>query len=262
MRSQWKGTLGFGMVSIPVKLYGSVSKKSETTLATLHAECGTRIKMPKYCPQCEAMLEAGELAKAYEIGKDQYIPLTEDELASLPLPSIQTVAIEHFIRTEDLPDERWYKDTYFLAPEKAGEKAFVLFMKAMEDEEVAGIAKIAIRGREHLCAVTPFNGVLMLETLYWADEIRDYEELKVNAQVSEKEMEMAKSLISAMTGEPRFEEYTDGYKEALLELVNAKIAGKTIEPTKPTRAKEADLAEVLLASLKAVKPEPEAISVN
>ena len=261
MRSQWKGTLGFGMVSIPVKLYGSVSKKSETAMVTLHSECGSRIKMPKYCPQCEAMLEAGELAKAYEVGKDQYVMLTEDELASLPLPSIQTVSIQHFTKQDELPDERWYKDAYFLAPEKAGEKAFALFMRAMEEEEVAGIAKITIRGREHLCAVTPFNGVLLLETLYWADEIRDYEELKVNVQVSEKELEMANSLIKAMTGNPRFEEYTDGYKEALLELVNARIEGKTIE-VKPVKAKEADLAGALLASLKALQPEPEAISAN
>ena len=261
MRSQWKGQLGFGLVSIPVKLYGSVSKKSETALVQLHGECNSRIKMPKYCPECQRFLEAEEISKAYEVGKDQYVPLTEDELAMLPLPSIQSISIEHFISMNDLPDERWYKDAYFLAPEKAGEKAFALFLRVMEEQVVAGIAKIAIRGREHLCAVTAFDGVLLLETLYWADEIRDYNELKVNVQVSEKELDMAKSLIKAMTGPPQFESYTDDYKKALLELVNARIEGKMIE-VKPVKAIEADLAGALLASLKAVKPEPEAISAN
>ena len=254
MRSIWKGTLGFGMVSIPVKLYGSVSKKSETSLATLHSECGSRIKMPKYCPQCDRMLEAGELAKAYEISKDQYVPLTEDELAGLPLPSLQAVSIQHFIKEDDLPDERWYKDSYFIAPEKAGQKAFVLFMKAMEQTGMVGVAKIAIRGREHLCVVEPFDGVLLMETLYWADEIREPDELRVTASVSEKEMAMATSLIQAMSGEPQFESYKDEYKEALLKLVEAKVAGEIIE-TKPIAQKqEADLADALIESLKQAQP--------
>lgn len=256
MRSQWKGALGFGMVSIPVKLYGAVDSKSrtETTFASLHAECGTRIKMPKYCPSCEKFLQPEELGKAYEIGKEQYVPLSDAELANLPLPSIQTIAIEQFISYDNLPDERWYKSCYFLSPEKAGTKAFALFAKTMNKLEVAGIAKIAMRGKEHLCLVLPYKGILALQTLYWADQVKEVpDELKVAAECLSGELEMAEKLISAMTGTPHWEKYEDGYKKALFELVEAKTAGGVIGPIATAKVTEADLAKALLASLKAME---------
>ena len=157
------------------------------------------------------------------------------------------------ISYSDTIDPRYFKDSYLLSPEEVGAKAFVLFVKTMEAAEVMGIAKIAIREREQLCSVTPFNGVLLLRTLHWGDELRDYGELVPFASVSDAEMEMAGRLIGGMTKEVDLAEYHDEYRKALVELISAKLEGKTIEIPEAPKPQDADLAKQLMASLNAME---------
>ena len=252
MRAIKSFSLGFGMVAIPVKLYGATDDKGKGILHNFHAECKTRLKQPKYCPHCEKMLEQSEIMKGYEYG-DLVVPITNEEMDNIRLESTKNISVEGFMKSEVLSDPRWFKDSYFLSPDEPGAKAFVLFVKAMEASGVVGVAKYSIREKEQLCVVRPFNGILMVQSLHWADELRDYGELAVFASVSDKEMEMAKSLISAMTKDIDLGTYHDEYRQALVELIEAKLDGKTVEAPKPKR-QEVDLADALMASLKAMEP--------
>lgn len=251
MRSIWKGSLVVSMVPIPIKLYGATEDK-RISMNQLHSECGSRIKMPKYCPKCDRQLEAGEIIKGYPIDDEHYVPVTPEELESLNLNSLRSIQVDAF--TKSIEDPRYFMDSYILSPEEVGAKAFVLFVKAMEAAGVMGIAKVAFREREHICAIRPFNGVLLLQTLHWGDELREYQELVPYATVSDKEMEMVGRLVSGMTKEVDLTSYQDEYRRALVELISAKLEGKTIEaPIAPKRA-EKDLADQLLASLNALEP--------
>lgn len=254
MRSMWKGSIGFGMVQIPVKLYKSTEEKA-IHFNTLHSVCSTRIQMPKFCPKCEKHVPAEELVKAYPLDGERYIPLTAQDFEMVPLSSLKSIRIDGFIKSID--DPRWFDSTYVLAPEEVGVRAFVLFAKAMKELGVIGVAKIAIREKESLCAVRPDEtGLLFLQTLHWGDELRDYSDLHVGADVSEKEMEMAKTLINAMVKPIQLDAYQDEYRKALVDLISAKLEGRTIEAPPPEKKAEGDLVEQLMASLKAVEAEP------
>jgi len=253
MRSMWKGSLGFGMVAIPVKMYKAVEEQN-IHFNQLHKECGTRIQMPRYCPTCQKQLKAEEITKAYCLDEKagKYLPITDQDLASLPLSSLKTVQVETFIKS--IQDPRWFDSSYVLAPEDVGTKAFVLFVKAMEELGLMGIAKIAIRDKESLCALRPQGGVLLLQTLYWGEELRDYGELIPFADVSEREMTMAKTLLNAMTKEVDLREYHDEYRKALTDLIAKKLTGQAIEaPPEPKKA-EGDLFDQLMASIKMAEP--------
>jgi len=254
MRAMWSGNLGFGLVSVPVKMYSGADDKA-FSLNQLHEDCGTRIKMPKYCPNCKKFLESGEIIKGYPVSKEQYIPLTDGELETLPLGSVHSIKLEGFIKNWGEFDPRWIKDTYLLAPDEGeiAARAYVLFLKAMEELGVTGIAKIAIRQREHLCAVRVSSGIMMLQTLHWGAEIRDFGEIMVSASVTEKEMEMAKTLIGMTDGLDLYA-FRDEYQDALGKLIAAKMAGETLVSTAlPTPKEGVDLAEQLLASIKAME---------
>jgi DNA end-binding protein Ku len=252
----WKGSIGFGMVQIPVKLYKSVEAK-DIRFHTLHTVCGSRIQMPKWCPKCEKHLPPEELVKGYPLDEKagSYVQVNGQDFEMLPLSSIKSIQVDGFVPSID--DPRWFDSTYVLSPEEVGVHAFVLFAKAMKEMNLLGIGKIAIRDRESLCAVRPDEtGLLFLQTLFWGDELRDYSDLHVGADVSEKEMEMAKMLIKAMVKPIQLDAYKDNYRDALVELISAKLEGRKLEPLPEAKKPEGDLVEQLMASLKAVEAEP------
>lgn len=253
-RSIWKGTIGFGMVSIPVKLYGSADDKT-ISLNQLHAECGSRVQMPKWCPSCNRKVEAGEIVKGYAISKTEYIRVTEEDLDKVALESLKSIQVDNFVPWSVLEDMRRTADKngYFLAPEEVGAKAFVLFVQAMQAMDQVGIAKIAVREKEQLCAVIPFDGILFLQTLHWEDEVREYSDLIPMATVTDKEMAMAKALISGISTPLDWAKYHDVYRDRLKEVLDAKLEGREVVALpEPVSTTINDLEAMLKASLAAV----------
>lgn len=249
-RSIWKGSINFGMVAIPAKLFSATDDK-RVSLHQYHAECGSRIQMPKWCPNCQRKLETQEIKRGYEIAENQHIILDESDFMSLPLKSLKTIEVMEFTDRSWI-DVRCFSDCYFLTCEDTGAKAFSLFLKAMEKANVVGIAKLTYREREHLASIRPYDGVMLLHTLHYADELRPYDELKPRAvAISDKEMELALMLVDKMRGDFELGKYHDDYREALERLIEAKLAGEVI--TAPAeKPPVADVADALLQSLNLV----------
>jgi DNA end-binding protein Ku len=258
MRALKSTTVQFGMVVMPVKVYPATQDKSVGMFNQIHSACGSRIKMPKTCPKCDRAVESSELVKGYSLGKgkdkaEQFIIVSDAELEALPLETAVNIAIDGFVPVAKVADPRWFESCYFLAPEETAVRPFVMFAKALEATGTYGVAKVALKEqKEHLCVIRPFEGMLMLQTLHWADELRDWSELAVSANVGEKEIQLAKTLITAMTRDINLADYQDEYRKAVLELVAAKIEGKTPPAAVAAPKVEPDVVDALLASLKAV----------
>ncbi len=258
MRALKSTTIQFGMVVMPVKVYPATSDKSVGMFNQIHSICGSRIKMPKTCPKCDRQVEASEIVKGYSLGKgadkqEQYVIVTEDELKAIPLETAVNIAIDGFVPMAQIVDPRWFLSCYFLSPEETAVRPFVMFSKALEAMGVYGVAKVALKeSKEHLCVVRPFEGMLMLQTLHWADDLRDYSELVVSANISDKEIDLAKQLITAMTKDVNLASYQDEYRKAVLELVSAKIEGKAPPVAVAAPKVQPDMVDALLASLNAV----------
>jgi len=247
MRSIWKGGLNFGMVSIPCKVYTATDDK-RVSFHLIHRNCKSRVTMPRWCPVCERKLESQEINRGYEIGKDQHIILEENDFASLPLKSLKQIEVVEFVKPGQI-DIRAYADSYFLSCEELGAKAFRLFLYAMDIAGVVGIAKLTYREREHLSAIRPYGGIMLLQTLHYSDEMRAFEEIKPReVGISEKELQMAQTLIQAMTGDFDHSKYCDDYRMALEKLIEDKIAG-VVTTTTPEVVAPADIVEALLASI-------------
>ena len=251
MRSVWKGSINFGVVAIPARLYSATedrTKELRSNIHQLHAECGSRIQMPKWCPSCNRRVESTELRKGYELSEGKFVILEEADLQSLPLRSLKQIEVTEFVDASRI-DLRAYSDCYYLTCEDTGARAFALFLKAMELASLVGIAKLTYREKERLSALRPFDGLILLHTLHYADEIRPVDEIKPKAvAVSEKELELASMLISRMKGELDLSKYHDDYREALEKLVEARIEGKAIA-VEPEKAPVSDVTEALLKSL-------------
>ena len=250
MRSLWKGAITFGMVAIPAKLFGATEER-KVSFHQVHAECSSRIQMPRWCPVCDRKVESDELVKGFEYAKGQMVTLSEADFETLPLKSLKAVEIVEFTRPEVI-DPRQVKSSYFLAPEEVGGRAFNLLKQAMEVSGLVAIAKLAMREREHLSVMRPFGRVLLLQTLYWADELRSASELETaipEAQPSEREVALASALVEKLIGDGNLAQYQDEYREALQRLVEAKLAGEVLEAPAVPVARDKDLVEELMASL-------------
>jgi len=253
-RSIWNGVISFGMVSIPVKLYTATEDK-DISFNLLHKECGTRLKQLRWCPEHDRQVEWSEIARGYEYSKDEYVTMTDEDFEKLPLPSKQTVELTAFVDAQEI-DPIYYQKTYYLGPEQKGVKPYALLMKALKDKGLTGLAKIAIRNKEQLCALRPMDGTLVIETLYYPDEIREVpSEIDLDdVKVSPAEMKMAEALIELLADEFKPEEYTDEYREALQQVIDAKLDGVEIEAPEVARpAKVTDLMSALKASVAAAK---------
>jgi len=247
-RSIWKGAITFGMVAIPSKLY-SATEDADISLHQYHKDCGSRISMPKYCGTCQKMLASADITKGYEVG-DSYVPLSEADFQSLPLKSVKTIEVVEFVDEAQI-DVRCYDKPYFLASDEGGYKAYKLFLQAMAEAKLVAVAKLTYREKERLAVVRPYYGVMMLQTLRYAEELRDFSDLKpLEYPVSDKEMDLAVSLVKAMAS-PQFElgKYHDEYRQALERLIEAKIAGEALPIAQEAPAPVSDVADALLASL-------------
>jgi len=251
-RSIWSGVISFGMVSIPVNLYTATQDK-DISFHLLHEECGNRVKQLRWCPYHERAVEWDEVARGYEYARDEYIVLSDEDFDKLPLPSKHTIELSAFVRSQEI-DPIFYEKGYYLEPKQEGTKAYALLMRVLEEKGLVGLAKIAIRNKEQLCALRPQDGTLVLETLYYPDEIRIEKGVeKSEMRVSEREMQMATTLVDVLS--ERFDptRYHDEYRQALMELIEAKQKGKEVVAPPAPAGKVIDLMAALRESVEAAK---------
>jgi DNA end-binding protein Ku len=184
------------MVSIPVKLYPATQDK-DVSFHLLHQPDHSRIKFKRFCAAEDREVPQEELVKAYEVSKDQYVEITDEDLEKLPLPAKHTIELSAFVNSSDI-DPIYYEKSYYLEPEETGLKPYALLMKVLEDKQVTGVATVAIRNKESLCALRPLDSTLVLETLFYPDEIRERELSVPNALVNERELKVAGTLVDAL----------------------------------------------------------------
>jgi DNA end-binding protein Ku len=256
MRSMWKGAVSFGLVMIPVKLYAATEQK-DIAFRQVHREDGGRIRFRRFCSIEDVEVPYEDVAKGYELPGGEVVILTEEDMAELPLPTTRSIEVVQFTPAEQV-DPILFNRSYYVEPETAGTRAYCLLRDALEDSGKVAIAQVALRQRESLAILRVREGVLVLETLLWPDEVREasFPFLDEDVEVRSQELRMASSLIESMTVDFDPDEYHDNYREALQELVNAKIEGRqVIEPEVEAvpSAEISSLADALRASLAAAK---------
>ncbi len=252
-RAIWSGSISFGMVTIPVKLFGATESR-DIRFNLLHATCGTRLQQRRWCPTDEVEVPWTETARGYEFSKGQYVMLTDEDFERLPLPSKHTIELTAFVEEREI-DPVFYEKSYYLGPAERAEKPYALLLKALEEKKLSATASITIRKKEQLCVLRPHEGVIMLETLFYPDEIRQDRGVDLDkVKVSERELDMAFTLIELLKKPFDPSEYKDHYREALAQLIEAKLEGKQVVTAPPSRETGVlDLAEALKRSVEAAK---------
>jgi DNA end-binding protein Ku len=255
-RPLWKGAISFGMVTIPIKLYTATEEK-DVHFNMLHAEDMSRIKQKRFCAEEDVEVSNDEIVKGYEITPGHYVALDDEDFAKVPVITTRTIDIQEFVSLDQI-DPIYYQKTYFLEPEEVGLKPFALLMKTLEETERVAIAKVAMRQKEQLCTLRIREGTIVLETMFYADEVRSAKDLVVpgdDIKVNDKELAMAKMLVDTMTSDDLdLDQYKDDYREALLGIIKAKSEGQEIEEVPEAKpAKITDLSEALRASVEAIR---------
>ena len=247
------GTLSFGLVSIPVKMYTAASAGG-VSFNQLHEKCGGRIKQQLICPTCEnQVVERTSLVKGYEFAKEQYVRFTEDELKRLEAEASPSIDMVEFVPLEQI-DPIYFEKTYYLGPDKGGSKAYRLLADAMVKTGRVALAKYVMRGKESLVLIRPAKGGLMMHTMFFEDEVRDFGEIDKgsDATVRPGELDLALKLIDELAN-PEFhpESYHDEYRGRVLSVVEQKVEGKEITSVQPQveRTQVIDLMEALKQSL-------------
>lgn len=256
MRALWKGSITFGLITIPVKLFSAVSERS-VKFHMLHAEDGGRIKYKRECSVCGKEVPWEEIAKGYEYAKDHYVMFTDEDFAALEVDSVRAIDVVAFVPLEQI-DPIYFNKTYYVAPDSAGLKAYRLLAEALEAEGQVGIAKVSLREKEHLATVRLKDGLFVLETMHWPDEIRapEFEELDKKVDVRDAEVKMARQLVQQLSSDFEPTEFQDEYRVELEKMVERKIEGEEITVSAPEEeepTKVVDLMEALKASVDAAK---------
>ena len=250
MRAIWKGAVSFGLVSIGVKVYSATEEK-DIRFHQVHREDGGRIRYKRTCSVCGEEVTYDDIAKGYDIGGGEMVILTDSDFADLPLSTSHAIDVLEFVPAEQV-DPILYNKAYFLEPEGSATKPYVLLRDALSDSERVAIVKVALRQREQLATLRVREGVLLLNTMLWPDEIRrpDFGFLDEDLKVRPPELAMASSLIDSMAGEFEPDAFTDDYRAALQEVIDAKVEGR--EVVQPEEEEAAPAAAVdLMAALKA-----------
>ncbi len=256
MRSIWKGSISFGLVSIPVKLY-SATEERDVSFHQVHRDDGGRIRYKRVCQLDGEEIPYSDIAKGYELPSGEVVVLTDDDFADLPLTTSRSIDVLEFVPLEQV-DPIYFAKSYYLEPEGAGAKPYVLLREALEKSGRVALVKIALRQRETLATIRVRDGVFVLEMMLWPDEIREpsFGFLDDDIDVRQQELAMAQSLIDTLSGDFAPEQYSDNYREALQALIEAKVAGREVvapqEPAADTGT-VVDLMAALRASVEAAK---------
>jgi DNA end-binding protein Ku len=261
-RAIWSGSISFGLLNVPVKLYSAVSKQT-VRFRELREGDGSRVKHKRVAESDGKEVPYEKIVKGYEYAPDQYVVLTKDELSELEPQRSRAIEIQDFVDLDDI-DPIYFEQPYYLGPDKGAERAYSLLVQAMKDARKVAVARFVLRNKEHLAAIRPMDDVLTLTTMRFHDEVtspKDLDEVFEEAKPKkpeQKELEMAKQLIESLTSDFNPGGYRDEYREELLDLLESKAAGKEVvsapsEEPKPTKAP--DLMAALEESLAAVKGE-------
>lgn len=257
-RAIWSGAISFGLVNVPVKLYSATSPKS-VRFHQLSSKTGVRIKQKRVDPSTDDEVAYEDIVKGYELSPDRYVMIEPDELEALDPKATKTIDVEQFVDLEEI-DPIYYDHTYYLAPTAGGAKAYKLLRDAMLEAGKVGIGKVVLRSKQQLCALRPGDGVLMLTTMLWGDEVLSPERMDEldavsEADASKRELQMAQQLIESLSAEFDPRAFKDEYRERVLDLIERKAAGEEIavQPQAEEPAAAPDLMAALEASLAAVK---------
>ena len=255
MRSIWKGAVSFGLVTIPVAMYSATENRTPK-FKQLRESDNSPIRYRRVAEADGEEVPFANIVKGYEVDKDHYVIFTDEELeAATPDSGAKLVDVVQFVDASEV-DAIFYKQTYYLAPEKTGIKAYKLMVDALAESDKIALAKVSIREKQHMAALRVADGVLVMETMFWPDEIREpaFEELETKVEIRPEEVAMARSLIDNLTRAFDQSEWVDTTREAVEALAAKKVAGEEIvAPEAPEPTKVIDLLEALKASVEATK---------
>lgn len=262
MHTMWKGSISFGLVNIPIKMFSATEDK-DIKFKYLHKECRTPIKYERKCPTCNKEVDWDDIIRGFEYEPGRYVIIDEVDLKAVETETNKkSIEILDFVNLSEI-DPIYFDKTYYLSPQETGGKAYQLLRQAMGDTSKIAIAKITIRNKQSLAALRVYKDLLVMETIFFPDEVRSVDlvpGIPQNVALDKKELDMATQLIENLTAPFDPEKYKDDYREALRELLNKKIQGEEIEvaPEAPQR-NVIDLMEALQASLKETQPKKKAV---
>jgi Ku protein len=255
MRSIWKGAISFGLVTIPVKVY-SATEQRDVSFHQVHRKDGGRIKYRRVCTVDGEEVPYSDVAKGYELATGEVVVLTDEDFADLPLSTSRRIDVLQFADADQV-DPIYFNKSYYLEPDAQGDKPYVLLRDALESSGRVAVVKVALRQRESLATLRVRNGVFVLETMLWPDEVRtpDFPFLEEDVDVRSQELTMASSLIETMSGDFDPSDYKDAYREALQAVIEAKAEGREVVQPEPAAEEPAaaDLLSALRASVEAAK---------
>jgi DNA end-binding protein Ku len=248
MRPIWSGTISFGLVSVPVRMY-SATQSQELRFHFLDRRDLTPIGYEKVSKESGKPVPKDEIVRGFEISKGKYVPLEDEDLDRLDIELTHAIDICDFVDLDEI-DPIYYRKAYYLLPQDGAEKPYRLLVKALDETGKVGIAKVVIRNKQHLAALRPAGGRLILETMYYADEIREPESVDGRTRVEKAEVEMAKSLVENLSAAFDPKKYDDTYRKELLDLIRAKAKGKELpEPAEEEEGEVIDLMAALRESV-------------
>ncbi|NLU52228.1 MAG: Ku protein [Clostridiaceae bacterium] len=253
MHAMWKGSISFGLVNIPIKMFAATEDR-DIHFKYIHKKCKTPVKNERVCPTCNEKITSADIVRGYEYEPGQFVIVKDEDIEAIRPPSAKTIEILDFVNLSEV-DPIYYEKSYYLSPqENNGSKAYTLLRQAMKETGKIAIARITIRDKQSLAVLRVYNNVLVLETIYFPDEVRDVVQIPgIPQDISpdHRELEMAKQLIENLTAEFDPTKYKDEYREALLEMIHKKAEGQEIvsAPEAPQR-NVIDLMAALQASLK------------
>ena len=256
MRSIWKGSISFGLVSIGVKLY-TATEERDVSFHQVRRSDGARIRYRRVAESDGEEVAYADIAKGFELPSGETVVLTDEDFADLPLPTARVVDVLQFVPAEQI-DPIYFAKSYYLEPEKNAIKPYLLLRDALDASGQVGLVKVAIRSREQLATLRVRNGVIVMETMIWPDEVREpsFGFLDSDVDLRPQERSMAESLVNSMSGDFDPNEYTDNYREALQQVIDAKIEGREVvetEEKQPSAGNVVDLMSALRASVEAAK---------
>jgi DNA end-binding protein Ku len=247
LRPLRNATISFGLVAIPVRFY-TATKSEDVHFHLLHASCGTRVNRKWWCPHHEKIVDSDELIRGYAISKSKYVTFTDEEIETLETDDNRALEITEFVDLHEI-DPLFFEKAYFLGPSPGGGKTYRLLSQAMKKQDKVAVARWVAAGREHLVVLRPYDKGLVLHTMYYADEVRDFTAIDLESSpASEKEVKLAEMLIDELT-EKKFDPlaFKDEYRERLLDRIRAKSKGKAIEPEEKEEEKGGEVIDIMEA---------------